>query len=320
MTVPILDTTETLSFDTLFWRQYFLIADFDIRDKVADANPPMVDPSNLLSNMSCLYDYAERSGFTPSDNDTLDELSESTMRYLLLPFAMGDILHRLLPFDEAARASQIFKAQSLLELFITNCTQLGVCEPSLLKPSEASQLRDTLIKRSQRQALLKEDVAKLHYYLFSSSHPDEDLIRDLYIRAIEYFCLHALSSLRSISQELPMLDMRASGKQLPPPVVSKPWIYKVPKNKSELLAGVFKPDISLPTMSLAEFADMEMAIIHEAEKKKAIKEWEASFSKNEKTNEDDNDEEEAENLKSRKWDDWKDENPRGIGNKNRNIG
>ena len=83
---------------------------------------------------------------------------------------------------------------------------------------------------------------------------------------------------------------------------------------------VFGPRHTLPTISIYDAADIEI--------KQAIELEKASFeAKKNKENDQKNIlsheysiEEENEQMNQRQWDDWKDENPKGIGNTRKNIG
>merc|ERR1719316_492562 len=84
---------------------------------------------------------------------------------------------------------------------------------------------------------------------------------------------------------------------------------------------VFQPDIPLPTMSLAEFARLEMEECQRNDKRRQQQEFDrakAIHDLGEETVVKMHDEHEE--AKARSWDDWKDENPRGSGNKMRNVG
>jgi hypothetical protein len=80
-------------------------------------------------------------------------------------------------------------------------------------------------------------------------------------------------------------------------------------DRARLAAGVFRPSHALPTMSLAEFAEQEMADARrrEEESKKA----EAARQAVDLDREEDH---EREQQRLRSWDDWKDDNKRGSGN------
>eukprot|EP00951_Prasinocladus_malaysianus_P016553 scaffold129075_cov46-Prasinocladus_malaysianus.AAC.2 len=73
-------------------------------------------------------------------------------------------------------------------------------------------------------------------------------------------------------------------------------------------AQVFRPSHNLPTMSLRELADIERA--------DAIRrqEEEAEASRKQAAKEEFDEEDEEELQRQRRWDDWKDDNPRGAGN------
>lgn len=85
-------------------------------------------------------------------------------------------------------------------------------------------------------------------------------------------------------------------------------------------ANVFRPDHRLPTMSLEEFADKERAEAEERGRREA--EAEAGKPVSYKTlleqgREDEEDEVDRSTLKDRKWDDWKDNISKGVGNTKR---
>jgi hypothetical protein len=78
--------------------------------------------------------------------------------------------------------------------------------------------------------------------------------------------------------------------------------------RSELQQGVFRPDHSLPTMTIDEYLEEERkrgGIIEGGGEKSGIRP---------EPDEDDLDKVDAEIMKQRAWDDWKDENPKGSGN------
>lgn len=80
-------------------------------------------------------------------------------------------------------------------------------------------------------------------------------------------------------------------------------------DRERLRAGVFRPSHALPTMTLEEFAEQEVADMRrrEEESKKAEAAREAIDLERE-------DHHDREQERLRKWDDWKDDNKRGSGN------
>ncbi|KYK67067.1 TAP42 family protein, partial [Toxoplasma gondii TgCatPRC2] len=78
---------------------------------------------------------------------------------------------------------------------------------------------------------------------------------------------------------------------------------------------VFTPGHNLPSMSLAECAAIEMEMeVNQigAVKPKVVEEYSTAQAQAER--------EEEKELEERAWDDWKDDNPKGSGNKMRNKG
>lgn len=84
--------------------------------------------------------------------------------------------------------------------------------------------------------------------------------------------------------------------------------------RDRIVAEVFQPSHSLPSMSIEEAGEREMAIMKKWNERNARLSEEASSSwVNEKKDAESDDE--AAEYKARAWDDWKDEHPKGAGNK-----
>ena len=85
--------------------------------------------------------------------------------------------------------------------------------------------------------------------------------------------------------------------------------------KEELQSRVFQPGFSQPTMTLEEFGEKEKGRMMEMEKQQKIA---AEMNKAEEDEDSDKDEKsDRKTMKDRSWDDWKDENEKGAGNKKR---
>jgi len=85
------------------------------------------------------------------------------------------------------------------------------------------------------------------------------------------------------------------------------------KKREEIKAGVFQPTGSQPTMTLDEFAEMEMARMKEMQKQQEKME---RLRKQEEEQDPDKDEvADKQTYKDREWDDWKDEHEKGAGNR-----
>ncbi len=86
-------------------------------------------------------------------------------------------------------------------------------------------------------------------------------------------------------------------------------VNSIVENYTNVRDKVFRPS-NMPTMTLDEFAEKEMALAKEQE------EQQKQFQM-EKPDSDSEDEEVADRktLEARSWDDWKDDHPKGSGNR-----
>ncbi|XP_027335359.1 PP2A regulatory subunit TAP46 isoform X2 [Abrus precatorius] len=89
--------------------------------------------------------------------------------------------------------------------------------------------------------------------------------------------------------------------------------------RERMAAQVFQPSHRLPTMSIEEAGLKEMEIMNKWQERnvRLMEEANSSWYKDSKSKpgEDDDEDDDAAQEKARAWDDWKDENPRGAGNK-----
>ncbi|KKF96189.1 putative protein C63.05 [Ceratocystis platani] len=181
---------------------------------------------------------------------------------------------------------------------------------------------------------------------------DEDLVRETYLANLELQIHDALQQIDSVNRELDILaqapprppqpqssgplmadggDPRsrrtASGKpetdyseRLDAPLSRNPGgplLSKAGKplqpftlvgNRQDLKKGVFRPGHNLPTMSIDEYLE------EEKRRGNIIEGGGAASMVKPEPDEDNEEKADAETMKARKWDDYKDDNPRGAGN------
>lgn len=185
-------------------------------------------------------------------------------------------------------------------------------------------------------------------------YDDEGLQRTLALQDLSLSKADALEQWAQSRQELPMIEMmvqrEADSKAMqryvdkgsssekddrPPPLSGKPLqVTRITKDatgqlqvkREEIRSKVFRPGWNQPTMSLEELGEREYAAAMERE----ILQKEAEAHRNEEPRryedlvrdemEDNIDLVDASAKLDRDWDDWKDENPRGSGNKMGNRG
>ncbi|PIA49806.1 hypothetical protein AQUCO_01300505v1 [Aquilegia coerulea] len=96
---------------------------------------------------------------------------------------------------------------------------------------------------------------------------------------------------------------------------------RITSERERMAAQVFQPSHRLPTMSIEEAGLKEMEIMNNWQEmnaklyEEANTSWHKDSRKPGPSNEDEDEDDDAAQEKARAWDDWKDENPRGAGNK-----
>lgn len=174
---------------------------------------------------------------------------------------------------------------------------------------------------------------------------DEEIVKAIYIDQLRLYSISAFNNLELLSMELQVLSNRPKQRitEIDPPkskeepsmendygytskLESLPFNNKskisdliskqgkilqpftITSNKQDLKLKVFGTGQVLPSMSVEEYLDYELA------NGKMMKE-EVKDEKND-SDSDNSDEE----LEKRQWDDWKDDNPKGSGNMKANLG
>ncbi|PKU66425.1 PP2A regulatory subunit TAP46 [Dendrobium catenatum] len=92
---------------------------------------------------------------------------------------------------------------------------------------------------------------------------------------------------------------------------------KLTSERERMAAQVFQPGYRLPTMSIEEAGLREMEIMNKWQERntKLMEEANSSWHKDRNRRENDDDDDDEAQEKARAWDDWKDDHPRGAGNK-----
>lgn len=190
----------------------------------------------------------------------------------------------------------------------------------------------------------------------SSKSKDEETARENLLRLLHLFSFEAINLYDMAQVEIPLLERRLSGippkKEPPPPpwrpsskksAKGKPWFIRVdgltkldPTTVHFLYRQlIFVPGHKLPNITLKECARIEMEMDVNTIGVKGSQEGKEVGKGKEKDKESDQDTDDGRSDASdpgdsgndtdvakeeAKWDDWKDDHPRGSGNKNRNVG
>lgn len=163
----------------------------------------------------------------------------------------------------------------------------------------------------------------------------EEETRELYILTLQSFAREALDELDLLAEEMALLAMReeimnqtvtsSSSSALSPPAhegISVMRTYKVGEqlmmSRETVKSNVFGFGIPPPSMTIEEFGDLEKAAAEERAKRPAevtdpsIRRYKDLLKDGE---EDDDELLDQASVADRNWDNWKEDNPKGGGNK-----
>ncbi|KAF4751455.1 hypothetical protein FOZ62_007109 [Perkinsus olseni] len=294
-----------------------------------------------------LQQSLQSEGYTLSNNedDDVEEVHTDSLLLLTSPYVIADCMSHYIDCMAITKRSSknLMKVKTYLKQFITIITaRLKIIDyhSSLL---ETGDDRDAKINRRREEKRLKQKYMNIKYHLNNGKDDDdEEFERDCYISLIKYFTLLSVDEVRMLEIEIKCLqqreadcddDDRGRGRENDlrhaPPTVERrqPWVVRLDaptvaapesrRNRFNVRDQVFKPDIPMPTMTLDEWARLEQQNLISSSNNQQEQPREGDASSD--SSSDDNSDEEAE-LKARKWDDWKDDHPRGAGNKMTNIG
>jgi len=315
----------------------------------SDADPPeQQDLDDLVSQLKGIaFHVVKLRLFSP--NEELEDISTTDLKYLLVPYLLAEVTASTRDMD--VRYAALKRALLYWRAFAADCDRLKVAHADDLKAIDRefaldpASKRDEKIARYKRSKELDEKVAFMfgkkrevlgdEYHWGAGASFDEYMERELILSLIARAVASIPDSIYSTEQELPLLEqMMARGgpgkgpKEKPPPP-EKPYIVRI-QDRAELeriyREMVFQNPHALPTISLAEAADMEMQEMHEREAERAERQRYAEAEEGDRWwhgdryGAKDDDDEEKKLYKDRDFDAFKDDNPWGSGNKMANIG
>jgi immunoglobulin-binding protein 1 len=284
-----------------------------------------------------------------SSNDTLEDLPTRSLRFVMLPFLaaaarvnwQGDLEGRLEALSDARRELMMFfhgvDALGLLSEHDRDRVLDNV--PELLQTP--TQRREALFARHKAEKASEQKLEKLlaRYKDRSSSGAagngdgddiDEEHERDALLTILQSAVRRGMDAVSSIDRELEVLryavDSQARGidpakkaaqerQNGPPPVIGGlPSTFRIVADKrEELRNGVFRPDHSIPTLTVEEWGEIKaketMAARQEMRQREELKARSAA--------DEDSDGDVAadrETYEKRKWDLFTDDNKKGSGN------
>lgn len=276
-----------------------------------------------------------------SRNETLEEISTTDLKYLLLPALLGALTMKQV--NTSKRLEHVQTARVYFMDFLKRCKDYDVCSFQLPKTIESTEEQtnhapmpmsqpDLITMATQRQAKIerfkqrKETEAKLSEIrgLVESGSADEEVVRDFYLLHVRRWVTVALEEIESIDQEIEILKRMEHFKQSAP----QPYPPKRPPMKPFILtkdamqAKVFGAGYpSLPTMTVDDWYDQHRrkgCLPDQGIPRSTVDGDAEEDERAERERKEENDDEEA-LQKARDWDDWKDTHRRGYGNR-KNMG
>ncbi|KAJ3270742.1 hypothetical protein HK104_004860, partial [Borealophlyctis nickersoniae] len=298
--------------------------------------------------------YLVRSLGVFSSNEILEDINTTDLRYLLTHAYLGE-LHLKRVTAPTDRLSVLHTAQHHFDQFLSTCEQHEIFSKEDKKYLEAQlaggikdldKRREEKIARYKREKATKERLKDLHAQIShltttstASETIDEELDRDIILTTIDLFIQKTIESLRMIKDEKEMLEKmqemlkaqqhkqggedRDASTTVEAKHVRKTWDPRGPildasgkplkpfvlLNQREALRNqVFRPGHNLPTMTIEQYLDNQIAQGNFLQ---------GGGERPEKPQVDDTDEAavDAETVKAREWDEFRDANPRGWGNR-----
>lgn len=246
--------------------------------------------------------------------------------------------------------------QQYQDLIAVEEQDLSKPPPSASRDTKIARFRAKQAAEQERQRLESLQARRHRLGIEAENEMDgfdeESLQRSLALTSIQICKAEALDEWSSAIRELPMIAMMVQAEQerqgqeryngqrphdqrSPPPQPSKPLQLthitqsadgQLHIRRDEVKSGVFRPGWNQPTMSLEEYAERELAQAMEREERQKLSESQQEqqarrYADLQKQGLEDNVDLVDQSAKlDRDWDDWKDENPRGSGNKRGDVG
>ncbi|KAI8580727.1 hypothetical protein K450DRAFT_235661 [Umbelopsis ramanniana AG] len=318
--------------------------------KLASADPQFQSQVEQgIAYLEKASDLVQRLGIF-SENEILEDINVNDLRFLLVNAYLGGLV---LQRTGGNRKEILDLAKKYLVEFVHTCEvhqvispvdaklfkrfQDNDATPNLNVATSREQKIDRYKREKETEAKIKELQEILDKAGDTSGEGDmdvEDIERDLVMSLVQFQIIKSLEHLQSIDQEYVMVlemekmreraargdtsDQRSPQPRIDPRNATGPLLSKtgtplrpfiITSKRQELKDQVFRPGWALPTMTIDEYLQQE------EERGNHIKGGGKDQPK--KPEIDDNDYEalDAETMKARDWDVYKEDNPKGWGNR-----
>lgn len=285
-----------------------------------------------------------------SANETLEDINTKDLKYLLVDYYLGELL---LKRAGDQRLNIVMSAQNRFNIFLANCLThqiLGKAEKESYErvenpPKDPNDLRKEKIERHKKTKELNALIVSLTKKLQGNKgkmvnqvnnnnnnedeDDDEEVDRELTLAIFHLFIENTFENLQMVKRELEILQHMEKMKQAgedpakkleeerrAQQAQAKPLKPIVIENTREVLAKqVFQPGWRQPTMTLDEYLELEKQRGNIIEGGGPQQEIRMKQEKEEKLTRDSDADADEEIYKQREFDEFKDLNPRGQGNR-----
>lgn len=250
----------------------------------------------LITKFENLWDYFRKGSFF-SRNEKIEEYSNATLKFFLIPFYIGNF-HNMI--QGQTRPSHLESCSTYLTAFADEVSRLGLISEELPDPKSPAEKRERVIQDLQARKELESKLSQISKKYPEESRyggvgdfTDEEVERTYVLDLLKLSGLEARKTSKSAKEELPFALMHSQGIQpevptSPPP---KMWFQRIDRN--QVRDKVFAPIQSIMPQPLPP--DDETF----ASPGKPKPELDAS----------DEEERELARIEQAKWDDWKDDHP-----------
>ncbi|EEB09061.1 TAP42 family protein [Schizosaccharomyces japonicus yFS275] len=277
-----------------------------------------------------------------SNNEDLEEVKTNELKFMLVPFKYAKVLQ---DWSREERLGYLKQAENLYQYFLQLCEDYKIVSPKASVPKDAAFTRQAKIEHYKQKKQLNAQIRSLESSLSTS---DEEDVREYWLTVLKMAVEDTYDNLESLQLEVSLLQSRPQpGEQkrleerderdkerLEKKEKASDWKlddlskftglldktgkplrpFTILPDRKQQAKGVFRPDYNLPTMTLDEYIDEEMR------RGNIISQNDNKGETNDQEEEDTDEKADAKTMKARRWDEFVEANPRGIGNTKMNRG
>lgn len=162
-----------------------------------------------------------------SDNEAFEEIPTGDIKFLLLPFFLGQLTLKLNSMETEVRKNYVEVAEVYYKDFLKRSSEYGLTERSNTtdttvaqvaatghNPNELEELKQMAVQRNEKlrkfkeKKELEEKINLMKVAVEREDDLDDDVLRGFYMDLIKFSILEAEEELKFLDQEKLMLDFR----------------------------------------------------------------------------------------------------------------